>query len=105
MHFTEILQWYKFRKSKVLVGLLPTHGGASHGRRRAGRRSSAHSPRTRGEAPRVKGEGYGPREKSQTLETAHISFPPHSLRRTREWRKEVNNGGGGKRRGRNENCE
>ena len=82
MHFTEILQRYKFSKSKVLVGQLPTNGGASHGRRRAGGGSSAHSPRTRGGVQRVKGEGYGPSEKSQTHEIsrrhspAHIIFPP-----------------------------
>ena len=104
MHFTEILQRYKFRNFEVLVGSLPKPGGEGHGRRSSGGRSEARGPRPRGGTPQVKGEGYGPREKSQLLEVSrrhsppHNSFPPHCLR-IREWRKEVKNGGGGKKKG------
>ena len=110
MHFTEILPRHKFRNFELLVGSRPKPGGEGHGRRRLGGRSAGRGPRPRGETPRIKGEGYCPREKSQLLDVSrrhsvpHCSFPPHCLR-IREWRKEIKNGGGGKRRGRNEKCE
>ena len=104
MHFTEILQRYLFRNFEVLVGSPPKPGGEGHGRRRSGGRSAGRGPRPRGGNPRVRGKGYGPREKSQLLEDYRHHRPPNSgflpqWLRIREWRKEVKNGGGGKKKG------
>ena len=87
------------------MGTLPQLGGAGHGFRRSGGRSSARGPRHGGGVPSVKGEGYVSREKSRLMEVSrrhsppHSSFPTHSLGRIREWRKEVKNGGGAQKKG------